>query len=82
MNTASNRLNSHIASTKLAQKSRQSLNNQEDYSIDEFATMIGVSKRTLMRWDKQGIFSAYRRPSGRPFYTTAHYDEYRKAFSK
>ena len=82
MNTTSNRFNPDIASNKLDQKLRQSLNNQENYSIDEFATMIGVSKRTLMRWDKQGIFSAYRRPSGRPFYTTAHYDEYRKAFSK
>jgi len=43
------------------------------YNICEFAQLIGVSDRTLRRWDNSGMFRAYRTPSGRPYYTDKHY---------
>jgi DNA-binding transcriptional MerR regulator len=43
------------------------------YNICEFAQLVGVSDRTLRRWDNSGMFRAYRTPSGRPYYTDKHY---------
>jgi len=48
----------------------------DKYNIDEFARLIGVSDRTLRRWDNTGTFCAYRTPSGRPYYTDKHYRQY------
>jgi DNA-binding transcriptional MerR regulator len=30
---------------------------------------VGVSVRTLRRWNASGLLAARRRPNGRPFYT-------------
>lgn len=38
-----------------------------------FAKLIGVSVKTLQRWDKSGSLVAGRLPSGRRFYTSGHY---------
>lgn len=46
------------------------------YNVSEFAKMIGVSDRTLRRWDNAGMFCACRTPSGRPYYTDKHYVQY------
>lgn len=51
---------------------------QETYSRETFAALIGVSTKTLYRWDKDGTFVAKRGPGGRPFYTE---DDYRKYLS-
>jgi DNA-binding transcriptional MerR regulator len=48
----------------------------EIYKSSEFAQKIGVSARTLRRWDEMGTFRAYRTPSGRPYYTSKHYIQY------
>ena len=48
----------------------------DKYNIEEFAQLIGVSDRTLRRWDNTGTFCAYRTPSGRPYYTQKHYLQY------
>ena len=48
----------------------------EIYKSSEFAQKIGVSARTLRRWDEMGTFRAYRTPSGRPYYTSKHYMQY------
>lgn len=48
----------------------------EIYKSSEFAQKIGVSARTLRRWDDTGTFRAYRTPSGRPYYTSKHYMQY------
>lgn len=39
----------------------------------EFALLVGVSVKTLQRWDRTGKLSAGRMPSGRRFYTELHY---------
>lgn len=46
------------------------------YNTYEFAQLIGVSDRTLRRWDNQGKFCAYRTPTGRPYYTNKHYKQF------
>ena len=39
------------------------------YTTGEFAKKIGVSNRTLVRWEKAGILIAHRTPTNRRFYT-------------
>ena len=46
------------------------------YNVTEFAEMIGKSVKTLQRWDREGILTAYRSPSKRRYYTHAQYLEY------
>lgn len=46
------------------------------YKPNEFAEMIGVSVRTLQRWDNDGKLKAYRNPSNRRYYTHSQYVEY------
>ena len=42
----------------------------------EFAEMIGVSFKTLQRWDKEGKLKAHRTPTDRRYYTHQQYVEY------
>jgi putative resolvase len=46
------------------------------YKPHEFAEMLGVTVKTLQRWDKQGILKAYRTPTHRRFYTPKQYSDY------
>lgn len=46
------------------------------YNVTEFAEMIGKSVKTLQRWDREGILTAYRSPSKRRYYTHSQYNEY------
>jgi len=48
----------------------------KQYKINEFAKMLNVSVRTLQRWDKEGIFQAFRTPTNRRYYTHTQYLEY------
>ena len=47
--------------------------NITNYKPSEFAKLLGVSVKTLQRWDREGILKAYRTPTDRRFYT---YDQY------
>ena len=38
--------------------------------------LLGVSVKTLQRWDKEGKLTAYRNPSGRRYYTKEQYEDY------
>lgn len=46
------------------------------YNVTEFAEMIGKSVKTLQRWDREGILTAYRSPSKRRYYTHTQYLNY------
>ncbi|MDE6004276.1 MAG: MerR family transcriptional regulator [Oscillospiraceae bacterium] len=46
------------------------------YKPKKFAEMLGVSVKTLQRWDKSGILTAYRTTKNRRYYTDEHYAEY------
>ena len=46
------------------------------YTPKEFATEIGVSVRTLSRWDKSDILVANRTPTNRRYYTDGQLSEY------
>lgn len=50
--------------------------NMKNYKPKDFAEMIGVSVKTLQRWDREGILSANRTPTERRYYTYAQYLEY------
>lgn len=47
--------------------------NITNYKPKDFAELIGVSVKTLQRWDNQGILRAYRTPTNRRYYTNDHY---------
>lgn len=46
------------------------------YKPKEFAELIGVSVKTLQRWDKKGLLIAYRTPTNRRYYTYEQYVKY------
>ena len=46
------------------------------YKPQEFAEMIGVSVKTLQRWDNDKKLIAFRNPSDRRYYTHLQYIEY------
>ena len=43
------------------------------YSVGTFAKMVGRHPNTLQRWDREGVLTAGRTPTGRRFYTHAQY---------
>lgn len=47
--------------------------NITNYKPAAFAELLGVSVKTLQRWDKDGVLKAYRTPTDRRYYT---YDQY------
>ena len=46
------------------------------YKPNEFAEMIGVSVKTLQRWDREGKLRAQRTPTDRRYYTHKQYVDY------
>ena len=49
--------------------------NIKNYKPKDFAELLGVSVKTLQRWDREDILKAYRSPTNRRYYT---YDQYVK----
>ena len=47
--------------------------NNKNYKPKEFAELIGISVKTLQRWDREGVLKANRTPTDRRYYT---YDQY------
>lgn len=47
-----------------------------NYKPQEFAEMIGVSVKTLQRWDREGKLKAQRTPTNRRYYTHKQYVDY------
>ncbi|SFG65242.1 IS607 family transposase [Sporolactobacillus nakayamae] len=46
------------------------------YKPQEFADMLGVSVKTLQRWDNEGKLIAKRNPKNRRYYTHKQYSDY------
>lgn len=51
--------------------------NIKNYKPKEFAELIGVSVKTLQRWDREGILKANRTPTNRRYYTKEHYLQFK-----
>lgn len=49
--------------------------NITNYKPKDFAELLGVSVKTLQRWDREGILKANRTPTDRRYYT---YEQYLK----
>jgi len=49
------------------------INNVKNYKPKDFSELLGVSVKTLQRWDREGILKANRSPTDRRYYT---YDQY------
>lgn len=46
------------------------------YKPKDFAKMLGVTVRTLQKWDVAGKLKAFRTPTNRRFYTQEQLDVY------
>jgi DNA-binding transcriptional MerR regulator len=62
------------------EEGRTKMNNiQHKYSVSKFASLLGLSRRTIYRWIQKGIVEAPKKtPSGIPYYTNedlAKYEE-------
>lgn len=55
---------------------------QITYKPREFAELIGVSVKTLQRWDNEGLLKAKRAPSNRRYYTNEQLINFQNAGSK
>lgn len=45
------------------------ISNITNYKPKDFAELLGVSVKTLQRWDREGILKANRTPTDRRYYT-------------
>lgn len=48
-----------------------------NYKPKDFAELLGVSVKTLQRWDREGILVAKRTPTDSRYYTYDQYLEYK-----
>ena len=48
-----------------------------NYKSKDFAELLGVSVKTLQRWDRENILKAKRTPTDRRYYTYDQYLEYK-----
>ena len=51
--------------------------NITNYKPKDFAELIGVSVKTLQRWDREGILEANRTPTDRRYYTYNQYLQFK-----
>ena len=51
--------------------------NIKNYKPKDFAELLGVSVKTLQRWDREGILKANRTPTDRRYYTYAQYLQFK-----
>lgn len=52
---------------------KMNTSNITNYKPKDFAELLGVSVKTLQRWDREGTLKANRTPTNRRYYT---YDQY------
>lgn len=48
-----------------------------NYKPKDFAELLGVSVKTLQRWDREGILKANRTPTDRRYYTYEQYLQFK-----
>lgn len=46
------------------------------YRTGEFAALVGVTVKTLQKWDREGKLRAHRSPTNRRYYTYEQYEAY------
>lgn len=51
--------------------------NITNYKPKDFAELLGISVKTLQRWDREGILKANRTPTDRRYYTYAQYLQFK-----
>lgn len=56
--------------------------NITNYKPKDFAELIGVSVKTLQRWNREGILKANRTPTNRRYYTFDQYLTYKGVDAK
>ena len=52
--------------------------NIANYKPKDFAELLGVSVKTLQRWDREGILKANRTPTNRRYYTHDQYLQFKE----
>ena len=55
----------------------ENTSNITNYKTKEFAELLGVSVKTLQRWDREGTLKANRTPTDRRYYTYNQYLQFK-----
>lgn len=53
------------------------ITNITNYKPKDFAELLGVSVKTLQRWDREGVLKANRTPTNRRYYTYNQYLQFK-----
>ena len=53
------------------------ITNITNYKSKDFAELLGVSVKTLQRWDREGVLKANRTPTNRRYYTYNQYLQFK-----
>jgi hypothetical protein len=78
-------LSEHISSRLLTECVRKCIllhMSEQLYTVTKFAKLLGVTVKTLQRWDREGTFKARRTPTNRRYYTHDDYLAYLKGEKK
>lgn len=56
---------------------KMNTSNITNYKPKDFAELLGVSVKTLQRWDREGTLKANRTPTDRRYYTYEQYLQFK-----
>ena len=66
-----------ICSWRYCYEHIENTSNITNYKTKEFAELLGVSVKTLQRWDREGTLKANRTPTDRRYYTYHQYLQFK-----
>ena len=66
-----------ICSWRYCYEHIENTSNITNYKTKDFAELLGVSVKTLQRWDREGTLKANRTPTDRRYYTYNQYLQFK-----
>ena len=66
-----------ICSWRYCYEHIENTSNITNYKTKDFAELLGVSVKTLQRWDREGTLKANRTPTDRRYYTYHQYLQFK-----
>ena len=66
-----------ICSWRYCYEHIENTSNITNYKTKDFAELLGVSVKTLQRWDREGTLKANRTPTDRRYYTYSQYLQFK-----
>ena len=71
-----------ICSWRYCYEHIENTSNITNYKTKDFAELLGVSVKTLQRWDREGTLKANRTPTDRRYYTYHQYLQFKGIYTE